>query len=186
MARTTRRAVRRGGTRNRRKLIWVRASQTGLAVPGTTPGPNTPQVLDALSEFRTTMGLTANLPGCTIMRIRGIVIALPGDTTVPSTMRLGAKIDNQAEGTGGAEPGEGPVTSNLDDWFMYEPFAYQGAAGDTRANFAGQVPALTRMIDVRAKRRLDEVQRTLLIVAQAGHAPTWTLTFHFSILVALP
>lgn len=183
MART-RSNVRRTASRNRRKLVWARTSNLNVTVPGTTPG-NVPVVQDLLTAFRGTMGISANLPGLTIMRIRGVIHAAPEVGTLASSMRCGVKLDDQQEAVD-IDSSEGPVSQANDDWMLYEPWVFQPVPAVSAEAYAYQAEIGNRQIDVRSKRKLDEIQQTALIFFQAGHPTAWRVSWHLSVLLALP
>ena len=73
---------------------------------------------DLLGDFRTMMGINANLPGTTVVRVRGALqfnlTAAPGAT---SGVLLGARVSS-IEGLGPASPL--PSSSPSEDWMMFD------------------------------------------------------------------
>ena len=90
--------------------------RTDVAVPGASPVATAG--FDLLGDFRTMMGINANLPGTTVVRVRGALqfnlTAGPGAT---SGVLLGARVSS-IEGLGPASPL--PSSSPSEDWMMFD------------------------------------------------------------------
>ena len=104
--------------------MWMR---TDVAVPGASPVATAG--FDLLGDFRTMMGINANLPGTTVVRVRGALqfnlTAAPGAT---SGVLLGARVSS-IEGLGPASPL--PSSSPSEDWMMsdWAPLSMGWAGG---------------------------------------------------------
>lgn len=168
---TRRSSNRRGG--DRRRLIWARYRLTATAVVAGTSFN-----ADPLATFEAAYG--AQLLGCTIMRVRGIIAAKQTSLVSDGTLVVAMKVADL--------PGvstEAPLTSGInDDWFMYEAWA-----SVTNVPTASEPSyQLQKEIDVRARRRLDELGQRIVLsaeVAGAG-AAQYRVSAMLSILVALP
>lgn len=182
MARGQRRFSSRSGTRSRRRLIWARQSVTEGPFEGST------RFVDLLSLFRGTMGITANLPGVTVKRIRGTLQAAfvidpePINTT---GLLLGVTKGNLAT------PGvaEGPQDLANDDWALFDFMSFaSGSVGRTGPAFASS-HLVSTTIDVKSQRRLDEPSETLWLALQPTDTRTGAAVNVFgwvSVLLALP
>lgn len=159
----------------RRKLIWVHSTDTDLAT--TTNGQ-----FDVLSDFRTVMGLTANVPGITIARIRA-TLQYVYDPLVPATSLSGLMVGFRVD-TLGSTPAR-PASQPNADW-MYRKWFSDSQPGQVIDPAAG--PAMSAAeIDVKSMRKLEEVQQTLLFLWERTSTPNLDeLTLVCSTLVMLP
>lgn len=195
MARTrfsNRRALQR---RPRRKLIWARDSD-GVIIPVDTVSTFNRYLLDS---FETDYG--ANLIGCTIMRVRGVITAaLAGDSDTQdgyAAARVGMRITDHAD-LDQTDYAEGAMYGGQAqaDWFFFEPFMLDAgsdiAAGDHAELTSGSE---IRHIDVRSRRRIGELQETLELIAgrpaSTSTSPPFNtmairLRWDLSVLIALP
>lgn len=166
----------------RRKLVWARKTFT-FGMTAAADGEST----DMLSQFRTDMGILANLPGVTVMRIRADVFAANGTAGAtpffvgirPSTMKEIAEM--------GTDPAfaltSAPQNDALEDW-MYWRAIYPNHGADA---VSGLPNASTYEIDVRAMRKLDEPGQTLgLYVGKGLSTGTLAVLCTTSVLLALP
>lgn len=170
----------------RRKLIWVHAAPTGTVQVGAGGAAVAPVQTDMLSQFQTAYG--AELVGCTIMRTRGVLqFARPGIANNVVTIRATMHIVDQAEAVRATVANDNafnPGTAANLDYMMFEPFSVcQAAAFDNGSAVSN------RVVDVKAARRLPELNQTLVfrvsaIGTQAADAVQWNADF--SLLVALP
>lgn len=180
----------RGRRGPRRKLVWARfTAGQNFAVPAAAGGNfGTPQPFDVLSNFKTVLG--ASPVGVTIARIRGI-IACPTSTTtgaIPAmrfTMHVGDPRDVSAPI---ANDNSFANEAAYDDYMLFEPMlTYQSSAGP-----AGSVVASSdvggRLIDVKAMRRLQELDQTLIFKVSGNSSVATTVTYwaDLSVLLMLP
>lgn len=160
-------------TAAKRRLIWARFSSGPTAVVAGTAFNAFP-----LDTFETAYG--AQLLGCTIMRVRGIIAAKQTSLVSDGTLVCAMKVADLPGVTT-----EAPVTSGVnDDWFMYEAWA-----SVTNVPTASEPSyQLQKEIDVRARRRLDELGQRLVFAAEVRGpgAAQFRINVHLSILVALP
>ena len=182
---------------NRRKLVWARDAN-GLVLPVDAPGD--PQRFFPLSNFESDYG--AGLIGCTIMRIRGVITAaLVGDTEVGvqgyGACRVAARITDHVDANS-TDYVDGTMygTQAQADWFMFEPFMLD-AGGEIASGDSAEASAAMeiRHVDVRARRRLDELNQTLeMLVGRPAEDSTFPpfntmpvrVRYDLSVLVALP
>ena len=148
--------------------------------PGASPAATAG--FDLLGDFRTMMGINANLPGTTVVRVRGALqfnlTAAPGAT---SGVLLGARVSS-IEGLGPASPL--PSSSPSEDWMMFDwaPLSMGWAGGSIVGT-----DTFSYALDIKSKRRLDEAQETIGLWAEATRdADTFSLYGWVSVLVALP
>lgn len=159
----------------RRKLVWVHSLDTDLAT--TTSG-----FFDCLTDFRTIMGVTANLPGATIARIRATV-QLIYDPAVAATSISGTMFGFIVGTIGTAPPG--PVASPNQDW-MYRKWFSDALPFQTIDPAAGAAMSSFE-IDVKSMRKLEEVQQTLMFSwVRTGVPNLDELTLSSSTLLMLP
>jgi hypothetical protein len=134
--------------------------------------------LNLLAAFETLYG--AQLIGCTVMRIRGVInTASPGLAAGAGNWgRMAAKVE--AVQAAPLTAGDGPFTSEHDDWMMFEPFVHIGAVAATQCD--------GRVIDVKSARKLDELgqELTLWTEARAGNPVSFTWAWDLSIGLKLP
>lgn len=160
----------------KRKLVWARTLIGGSIA--SQAAPQDTQFVNLLGQFETAYG--ADMLGCTIMRIRGVVTWSSGEGVLETDMLIvGARIAT-AETSGVPTPSslddsKGPATSVHDDWMFYQPMRAAAVGGHEN------------VIDVRSMRRLDELGQYLLVAFQFGR-PSQAATFSavFSTLIALP
>lgn len=167
---------------SKRKLVWTRRTQNNALVAGASA-----TWIDLLAEWRVIMGITANLPGCTVMRIRADIFAASltagaqplwvgiRKATLREVTEAGADAAYALNSSAGREPNA--------DW-MYWRALYPNHGADATS---GVPNAMTYEIDVRAMRKLDEAQETLVAVlskelSTGGYTPYLSA----SVLLALP
>lgn len=181
------RSVGRRGPR--RKLVWARAADLNITcIPSTVPAPVDAQSVDLLRDFESNYG--AQLIGATIMRVRGLISVVPSQNGGQSFYgAIGLKVDNQNIAIDSAAQRVASL-SKYDRWFMYQPVVFQGGGS---AIVAPQLP-LQFMVDVRAKRKIDELDDTLWLCAESfgSENPGSTLppqgfsfAYHLNVLIAL-
>jgi len=162
----------------RRKFVWVRHTVTAAV---------TNQVLgsDLLSQFETDYG--AQLIGCTVVRIRGIVFATTAQEGAGADhFRMAARVESGRglDLTAALPAAAGPFDGENADWMLWQPFfQVRPLAGTIDGDLVG------RVIDVRASRKLEELdERLVMFVAPNPAAPAvaWTYGWDLSIGVKLP
>lgn len=160
----------------RRKLVWNHSVETDTTL-GQTNG-----AVDILADFRTVMGITANLPGCTIARVRGAVQYLY-DPLVAATSLSGLFIGMVVNEIGLASPR--PLTNPNADWFYREwlPDAQPGQVIDPAAGAA----LASWQFDVKSMRKMQEVNQTIAFAWERTAVPNLNaLTVVTSVLIMLP
>jgi len=123
--------------------VWAR-SNVDLGAVGTVTNAS------LLDNFYTTMGVDS-IPGLTVARIRGVLIVRPDATPVDHTVVFGVRVAGSDSVT------TGPLVNPYEDWMLWEPFMLAGAVTgltQTDANY-------TRVIDVKAQRKLEEIGEVL-------------------------
>lgn len=152
--------------------------RSDLSIGGATPSAM--EGFDLLADFRTLMGIDANLPGLTVKRIRGALqFNLTADPGATSGVLLGVHKGN-VSGVAGL-----PSTDPSDDWMMFDwaPLTMGWAGGS--ADIPGG--SFSYAMDVKSQRRLDEPQETIwLQVETTRTADTMSMYGWVSVLVALP
>jgi len=148
-------------------MVWARASSTSTAIGATG------YTEDALGNLETALG--ANLIGCTVVRVRGVIDAFPSVTSANAAMIAGLRVGSSSD-----TAGEGPYTLPYEDWSMFEPFLFQ--IGDTR-----DMDKFHRVIDVKSMRKVEEVNQAFRLFFEPGTpGPLWLVSWWLSILVKLP
>lgn len=176
----------------RRKLVWARNAM-GVVVNSGGTFSHFP-----LAQFEGTFG--AQLIGCTIMRIRGVASAALVGASVGeafAAVRLAARITDHAD-LAPTDYAIGAMFGNQAqaDWFMFEPFMLDNS-GVTLANEEVDTTSASeiRQIDVRARRKFEELDQTLEILvgapAPASTQPPFNtagvrVRWDLSYLIALP
>ena len=166
---------RRGVVRPRRKLIWARTIQPSVSL--NTQITAAPYRQDLLSAFETAYG--AQLIGCTVMRMRG-VIRLGPSSAGTSNVVVAARIGDASELVGASIAQQSPVTDQTADWMMYQPLVTEVTAERDSSTIV--------YFDVKARRKLDELQQSLLLYAGGDNPAASTAAFNYtlSLLIALP
>lgn len=194
----TRRSSSRRGfrARPRRKLIWARHAD-GIIIPTGDPAGTQGRYLLEHFEDR----YDADLIGCTIMRIRGtITAALVGDSDAQegyAAIRCGARVTDHADLDQTDYANNAMYESQAyADWMMFEPFMLDASGAIDSGEIAeASAASEIRRVDVRAKRRLQELNETLeLLVGRpatdSSEPPFNTMAarvrWDLSILIALP
>jgi len=196
MPATRRSSSRRAFRAPRRKLIWARNAD-GIVIPVDDPaGTQNRYLLDHFEDR-----YDADLIGCTVMRIRGVISAsLVGDSDSQqgyAAIRCGIRVTDHADvdqtDYANAALYEGQAYA---DWMAFEPFMLD-ALGVIESGEIAEATAASeiRRVDVRSKRKLQELNETLeLLVGRPGTAssapPFNTMAvrvrWDLSILIALP
>lgn len=167
MPRTRYVARNRRTTSPRRKFIWARTSVTG------SMGANSIGRSNLLSNFESLYG--AELIGCTIVRIRGIITT--SSSAIDQLFVAAAMVEPDPVGT--LDVAEGPTQRPYASWMLYEPFVTSGLANGAQ-NETG-----ARMIDVKANRKLDELDEQLSFYIQTPSGNSTTVGYHYSLSVGV-
>lgn len=172
-SRTRSRSVSRG---TRRKFVWVRHLLL-------TSGTNFTVGSDLLSQFETDYG--AQLIGCTIVRIRGLIFAnSDGAAGTTNHVRFGARVLSGALDLSGPVPDQSPFVDENADWMLWEPMIHSIPPLDD-----GPDVGIMRMIDVKSSRRLEELGERLVMFSASNPGATtveWAYGWDLSIGVKLP
>lgn len=135
---------------------------------------------DLLAGFSTRYG--ADPLGCTLVRVRGVIaVSSTSAAGIPVTVGIRVGQDRDATLT---DTEQNPETSGQYlDWLMFEPFL----SGTNAAPGQGTDVA-ARMVDVKARRKLEELDQTLILNAGSSSATvsTQNLFYNLSMLLALP
>lgn len=165
---------------DRRKFIWARVFDS-TSITGDAVGT------DLLSEFETAYG--AQLIGCTITRIRGYFFAWGSNTTAEAqdAFRMGIRVTSGFLELNPLDQDNSPWNDDWADWMAWEPYVTVPALAG--AELLGPDTLVARQIDVRSKRRLDELnQRLVMLYGGNPAAPTitWGVGYDLSIGIQLP
>lgn len=170
----------------RRKTVWAREAGTFQL---TTGDPFNATAVDLLASFEARYG--ADPIGTTLLRVRGIYALASGSTAgVPAVVGIRIGSDHDAALTSSEQ---NPMTNGeYLDWLSYEPFItgeFDPGTASTNS-FSSWVggPVTNRVIDVKAKRKLTELDETIILNMGSDTASETTITGHFvlSMLLALP
>lgn len=177
---TRRFSGRRRGSSPRRRTVWARTSFASVL---TTGAPFNAVAVDLLADFQARYG--ADPLGCTLLRTRGI-IATQSNSANGVAFTVGVRVgqDRDASLT---DTEQNPMTNGQYlDWLLYEPFVAGSGAGVTLPWNGSDIVA--RVIDVKAKRKLEELDQTLILNAGSSAAlvTTASLVVNLSMLLALP
>lgn len=159
----------------RRKLVWAR-----FILPATTVNLQTAQApfrADLLSAFEASLG--AQLIGTTIMRIRGVVRFGPSSAGNPIAV-LAMRIADVTELAGASTASQNPTTNQTADWMAWLPCPTEvQAERDSSGVYA---------IDVKARRKLEELDQSFLLFVggDSAAAATASMSLNLSMLLALP
>lgn len=141
---------------------------------------------DCMAQFRAMMGITANLPGTTVSRVRLDFFAASVSNASPTyiglqKVKLTDITDYQASAA--QSLAAAPHSELHADWMLWRALYPNHGADPT----TGLPNAATYEIDVRAMRRLDEAQETLaLVVGKSTTVAGWSALVSCSVLLALP
>lgn len=169
-----RRRVSRGTAR--RKLVWARRAEEQFAVAaGNFNG------LNLLGDFETAYG--ANLIGCTVVRIRIRWAPFVADTTGQPVAGMGVRVVDEADiSTSVSTSPLGPMNDIHADWMAWDTsVATQTLAGGSQVG-----PLVSRYVDVKAMRKVDELGQGLYMLVDHVAAIPVTYSVSTSVLVALP
>jgi len=165
------RGTRRPGVA-RRKRAWAdKTFVLNLAA-------NVPQSVDLLVDYRALTGTTA---GCTVAAIRGTFNWFSGTTVNRAdAVHIGLRVDDRARVGADIDP-HNVSRSHLDWMFNVEYFAslLGLVGGDLPVGVSGEFYN-------KSMRKMDEVQETLLLVANPVASAATTFTCHTRVLLLLP
>jgi len=172
------------GRRPRRKLVWARTSNLPA---GTIVAPGTVVASDLLADYITQSG-GDSLNGATLMAVRGrIIVTWNGSTD--GALTVGIREGNVQDVTLPAAqllaigPGAG---GRYLDWLYRDYWVSQAliVAAGSSTQPAVEYPPLM----IRSRRKIDELNSTIMLFAQcdAGSATTPRINFAIDCLLALP
>lgn len=173
----TRRSFRHGRVPQRRKTVWARTSGILTLVAGT------PQRFDLLGQFETAVG--AQILGATVTRGRGwYTWQTSGTLGTAQRTNLGVIVAPEASTAAVLDPN---ATTGTDlDWMYFQAHTYAGiylASGNVGT--PSQAKEYEYEFDMRARRRMDELNQSLWLVANSITADG-VLRFNISTLLMLP
>lgn len=161
-----------GRTRSRSRLLWIREVFNQAA-------PANPDNQDMLANYKAQFAITANLPGMTIMRLHlrlNVEMTQSGQGANNGAF-IGCWVDstNQAILAASARP--------FDQQFLIFDELYIGEA----LQQGGVTPFyVTRVYDIKSRRKIQNVQDTLWFQVQPnGLATVTAYSFTMSLLVML-
>ena len=180
--------------RPRRKLVWARHAGRVQLNPGG---------LLALAPLSTFEGIyAANLVGCTLMGVRGVITAtVKGPTGVGGAQGIaGCRVGMRITDHGDLAPQDyaiGAMYGNQAhaDWFLFEPFCLDNAGTIAAATDEVDTTAASEIRQIRNKsmRRFQELEQTVEMILgtpdPAGGLPNQcpiSVSWDLSLLIALP
>lgn len=163
----------------RRKTVWSHESQT-------MANATTRQSIDLLSDFRTTLGLSANPLGITIRRIR-ITIQIDFDFTSAGLTELaGAYLSCYRDTVGLATAATlGPTTEPDKDYSFRQWLPLTGALGSVH-EFTGTRVIISREYDSKSSRVLRDIGDTYYFVMSPTGGVSAGAQLETSTLLLLP
>lgn len=167
---------------SKRKLVWARRVQNTALVAAASAA-----WVDLLAEFRVMMGITANIPGTTVSRVRmdcfSANLSAGGFPTTVGLRVMTIREFTEAQADPAYALNLSPLREPGADW-MYWRALYPNHGADPTT---GVPNALTYELDVRSMRRLDEAQETLAYcVSKEASTGGYTHFNSASVLLALP
>lgn len=157
----------------KRKMVWARFEHNFTDA-------STAQTLDLLSDWRTALGITQNLPGYTVVRIRAAVQMLFNFTAVSDDTGIIHAV--YVDTTSGIAAD--PQTAPNEDWLFWEwsPFTKYTSAGVADTDII-----VTQTIDTKSMRKFEEINQTVWYSwAVTGASTTISATIRGSMLLKLP
>jgi len=137
--------------------------------------------VELLTQFRAELGITANPPGLTIGGvILDFTITMDDALAAPGEfVTYGLLVSNEET----AADVQGPLTEPHVDWMWYQSIGAPGAAaGDAFDTFQ----ARGGPVQVRSKRKMDEIGMRFYIVLEQSGLTGMTMTGTVSTLLLLP
>jgi len=173
-----RRSSRSSRGTGRRKLVWASRSITANTVAANNSTTN----IDLLADYKTVAG--ASTAGITIMRTH-LDLWVGSTVTANDAFAIGMKIDDldQVVASSASALAVNPIGNVDTDWMLLRHFA-------ATPNYNMFGPTQQVIIDLKAKRRMEEVQEAYLFCivplgVAAGGLP-FTFSFFSRTLLALP
>lgn len=159
----------------RRKFVWDRTAGS-VAV-----GTGGPYGVDLLAAFRSQPGATHL--GATVMRVRGYIRPIGTDTGAQTGGVAGMRIDSWNEDI--LDPDVQPTAQPDEDWLAWLPFEGTSFELNTYpATWNNQ--ASVWAVDVKAARKLEELNQTLWLFFTAPTAGTIQYDYNLSVGLKLP
>jgi len=146
----------------RRKWIWARTQIAG----GTAVGAAGAVFVDALSTFETAYG--ADLLGITVCRLR---IWIEQQTATGTALNFATRIMDEGE-FAALTAADGPAQSPHSDWMQWDSVSFSHDGGVS--------------VDVRAMRKLDELNQGLLFAVSNSDASASTFEAVIQVGLKLP
>lgn len=178
------RVLRRGSLR--RKLVWARRQASIGIVTAVALALAAPTRVDVLSEFVTAYG--AALVGSTVVRVRGYMIGSQAAQAAVANVTACMYIGDANDVVRGPNANDNYYDSNsrFKDYFLVEPLFCPNTAAAVQPIQGSDVSS--RLIDVRAMRKLEEVSQRLIMDVSGFSAAVSTQPFvaDLSILIMLP
>lgn len=175
----------------RRKLVWVRAHDSLTVAAAIAPALAVPTRVDLLSAFEASLG--ASPIGATVVRTRGYMAVSDTDPVANAVIafRATAYVGNNNEVQRGPDTNDNSFDqlSENKDYFLFEPFLLD--ASGTSTTYTGGSDPVSRMVDIKSSRKIEELNQTLILDVSADSpnlAATSNTAFHFdlSLLLMLP
>lgn len=157
----------------RRKFVWNR--NFGATGPGQTG-------VDLLAPFRDQPGATHL--GATVMRVRGYIV--PGDAfqTVGNAGNIGMRIDSWNEPFD--DVGNQPINMPDEDWLAWLPWTTGSVPAAVPLHVTWNQEASPWTVDVKAARKLEELNQTLWLFFDQNGGGDRTLYYNLSVGLKLP
>jgi len=152
----TRRSYR-GNSSSRRRTVWAYRSSIGTSA--------TSAAIDLLSGYRAEMGISANTPGVTAGPVIGAINIVSTDIATTARATMGIRRADMANIPIGSA--DSPNAEPFSDWMWMA----EGVGSSALTNFAFTDPRTGASsvggipIHTRSKRKLDEPNQTLVLLA---------------------
>jgi len=158
----------------RRKRVWARTRHTVL------DGTNICSIEDLLADFRSDLGVTKNVPGTTIGGIVGRIVWEPSAVAAGQLDELTMGIIVAPDTVENVDIEAGSGAHQHLDWMWMLRTGWGG-------NSAGGIPMYVDL-QIRAKRKLDEIGQTLWFsyCPGMGTPRTVDMSLQLSTLLLLP
>ena len=158
-----------------RKRVWARRTFSDAALSTTV------EAFDLLSNWTGDLGVTATPPGITVGGILLEYSITQEVTRAASTDALFMGIRVAQEAT--LSTIDGPVSQEHHDWLWYQMISFPNT---TAGLSVGTADSIAGPIRIRAKRRMDEIGMSLVIVFEAVGTTTYSARISTSTLVIMP
>lgn len=154
----------------RRKFVWDRTFDAPVI------GQGGPFAVDLLQQFRNQPGATHL--GATVMRVRGYIRPILTDSFPGAGGVFGMRVDSWNEEVTADELS--PVAQPDEDWMAWLPWAgLDTAVNNTVASWNPQSSVWA--VDVKAGRKLQELNQTLWLCTTAPSQGTMTMEYDLSV-----